>query len=87
MLVLTRKTNQSIVIGDDIEVTVVEVRGVQVRLGINAPKEIPIYRREIYEEIHHDAAKICAVPNGHIAANAPAFGQVDQQELTTVGAK
>lgn len=58
MLALTRKPNQSIIIGDDIEVTIVEVRGEQVRLGIAAPKEIPIYRREIYEENRGDIATV-----------------------------
>lgn len=51
MLALTRKTGQSIVIGDQIEITVVEVKGDQVRLGIKAPKEVSILRKEIYEEI------------------------------------
>ena len=51
MLVLTRKPNQSIVIGDDIELTVIEVRGDQVRIGIEAPKSISVHRKEIYEQI------------------------------------
>ena len=51
MLALTRKTGQSIIIGDQIEITVVEVKGDQVRLGIKAPKEVSILRKEIYEEI------------------------------------
>lgn len=48
MLVLTRKSNQSIVIGDDVIVTVLEVRGDQIRLGITAPRELPVYREEIW---------------------------------------
>lgn len=51
MLVLTRKKGQSIIIGDNIELTIVEVFGDQVRLGINAPKDISIHRKEIYLEI------------------------------------
>jgi carbon storage regulator len=51
MLVLTRKTRQSIMIGDDIEVTVVSMDGTKVRLGIQAPAEIPVHRTEIYLEI------------------------------------
>lgn len=51
MLVLTRKPNQSIIIGDDIELTVIEVRGDQVRIGIEAPKSISVHRKEIYEQI------------------------------------
>ena len=54
MLVLTRKSNQSIMIGDDIEVSVLSVAGEKVRIGIQAPKEIPVFRTEIYLEIHGD---------------------------------
>ncbi|NLC18953.1 MAG: carbon storage regulator CsrA [Clostridiales bacterium] len=51
MLALSRKVNESIVIGNDIEITVLEVKGDQVKLGINAPKAVPIYRKEIYLQI------------------------------------
>ena len=51
MLVLTRKTNQSIMIGDDVEVTVLGVYGDRVRLGIQAPSDVPVHRTEIYLEI------------------------------------
>ncbi len=51
MLVLARKKNESIVIGDAIEITVVDIQGDQVRLGIRAPKEVTIYRQEIFREI------------------------------------
>ena len=51
MLVLTRKVHQSIIIGDDVEVVVLEVRGEQVRLGIRAPKNVAVHRKEIYEQI------------------------------------
>ena len=51
MLVLTRKVHQSIVIGDDVEVVVLEVRGEQVRLGIKAPKNVAVHRKEIYDQI------------------------------------
>lgn len=51
MLVLTRKVHQSIMIGDEIEVVVLEVRGEQVRVGIRAPKDVPVHRKEIYEQI------------------------------------
>src|ERR1700751_2909464 len=54
MLVLTRKSNQSIMIGDDIEVSVLSVMGEKVRIGIQAPQEIPVFRKEIYLEIHRD---------------------------------
>lgn len=54
MLVLTRKVNQSIIIGNDIEVVVLEVRGEQIRLGIKAPKDIAVHRKEIYEQIKEE---------------------------------
>jgi carbon storage regulator len=57
MLVLSRKKNESIVINNDITVTVVEIRGDKVRLGIVAPKEVPVHRQEVYDAIHgKDAA-------------------------------
>ena len=51
MLVLSRKKNESIVINDDITIVVVEIRGDKVRLGVEAPKEIPVHRREVYDAI------------------------------------
>ncbi len=51
MLVLSRKKNESIIINDDITIVVVEIRGDKVRLGIEAPKEIPVHRNEVYEAI------------------------------------
>lgn len=58
MLVLTRKSNQSIMIGDDIEVSVLSVMGDKVRIGIQAPQDVPVFRTEIYAEIHReDGAK------------------------------
>jgi carbon storage regulator len=56
MLVLTRKSNQSIMIGDDIEVSVLSVMGDKVRIGIQAPQDIPVFRTEIYLEIHREEA-------------------------------
>jgi carbon storage regulator len=51
MLVLTRKANQSIMIGDDIEVTVLAIMGEKVRIGIDAPRNVPVFRKEVYLEI------------------------------------
>jgi carbon storage regulator len=53
MLVLTRKPNQSIMIGDDIEVSVLSVAGEKVRIGIHAPQDVPVFRTEIYVELEH----------------------------------
>jgi carbon storage regulator len=54
MLVLSRKKNESIVINDDITIVVVEIRGDKVRLGVEAPKEVPVHRREVFDAIHRD---------------------------------
>ena len=54
MLVLTRRHNESIMIGDSVEITVIEVKGDQVKLGINAPKEIKVHRKEIYLAIQRE---------------------------------
>ena len=55
MLVLTRKINESIIINDEVSVVVVEVRGDRVRLGIEAPKDVSVHRKEVYEEINGTA--------------------------------
>ena len=57
MLVLTRKTNQSIMIGDDVEVSVLSVSGDKVRIGITAPREIPVFRKEVYLNIQAEKAQ------------------------------
>ena len=54
MLVLSRQRDQTIMVGDDIEITVVDIRGDKVRLGINAPAEIPVHRKEVYEAIKRE---------------------------------
>jgi len=54
LLVLTRKSNQSIMIGDDIEVSVLAIMGEKVRIGIEAPRSVPVFRKEVYIEIQQD---------------------------------
>ena len=54
MLVLSRQRDQSIMIGDDVVVTIVDIRGDKVRLGIDAPRETPVHRREVYEAIQRE---------------------------------
>ena len=56
MLVLTRKSNQSIMIGDDIEVSVLAIMGEKVRIGIEAPRKVPVFRKEVYLEIQLERA-------------------------------
>ena len=55
MLVLSRKKNESIVINNDITIVVVEIRGDKVRLGVEAPKEVPVHRREVYDAIRRNS--------------------------------
>jgi carbon storage regulator len=57
MLVLSRHRDESIMIGDDVVVTIVDIRGDKVRLGINAPQDIPVHRREVYDAIKRENEK------------------------------
>ena len=54
MLILTRRTGETLNIGDSIQVTVLGIKGNQVRIGIDAPKDVPVHREEIYEKIKHE---------------------------------
>ncbi len=54
MLALSRKKNEAIIINNNIEITVLDIRGDQIKLGISAPKEIPIYRKEVYIQIQNE---------------------------------
>jgi len=64
MLVLSRKKNESIIINNDITIVVVEIRGDKVRLGVEAPKEVPVHRREVYEAIkRHERTGGAAPPD------------------------
>jgi carbon storage regulator len=64
MLVLTRKSNQSIMIGDEIEVSVLSVMGEKVRIGIQAPQKVPVFRKEIYLEIHRETGAVAVSEDG-----------------------
>ena len=70
MLVLSRKKDESIIINNDIVITIVEIRGDKVRLGIVAPKDVPVHREEVYEAIHGQKAH--AVPSKPAEANGHA---------------
>lgn len=75
MLVLSRQRDETIVIGDDIEVTVVDIRGDKVRLGINAPKEISVHRKEVYDAIkreNREAAQVKTAGQPAVEAAKPA---------------
>jgi carbon storage regulator len=54
MLVLTRRPGESIIVGEDIVITVIEIKGGQVRIGIDAPREVDVYREEIYEQVKQE---------------------------------
>ena len=68
MLVLTRKTNQSIMIGDEIEISVLGVSGDKVRIGISAPKNVPVFRKEVYVSIQAERATKAAAAKPHVEA-------------------
>jgi len=57
MLVLSRQRDESIIIGDNIVITIVDIRGDKVRLGIEAPKEVPVHRQEVYDAIQRERAQ------------------------------
>lgn len=62
MLILTRRAGETVMIGDDVTVTVLSVKGNQVRIGINAPKTIPVHREEIFERILQEKAQTAKPP-------------------------
>jgi len=68
MLVLSRQRDESIIIGDNIVITVVDIRGDKVRLGIEAPKEVPVHRQEVYEAIQRESALKANAPKDELPA-------------------
>jgi carbon storage regulator len=73
MLVLTRKTNQSIMIGDDVEISVLAVSGDKVRIGISAPRDVPVFRKEVYLSIQAERGA------GHSEAVDKALGDLSER--------
>jgi carbon storage regulator len=71
MLVLSRQRDESIVIGDNVVITIVDIRGDKVRLGIEAPGEIPVHRQEVYEAIQRENRKSAAPQSGTEVPKAP----------------
>jgi carbon storage regulator len=82
MLVLSRKKDESIVINNDITIVVVEIRGDKVRLGVEAPKEVPVHRREVFEAIARgepvDTASVAAPSIAASGADSATAGPADQ---------
>ena len=75
MLVLSRKKNESIVINNDITIVVVDIRGDKVRLGVEAPKEVPVHRREVFDLIKQNEAKALEEATRAEASGAEASGE------------
>ncbi len=70
MLVLTRRLNQSIKIGDDVEITVIEVRGDQVRLGVSAPRDVAVHRKEVYLQIQQENQAAAQASTSEVSLDA-----------------
>jgi carbon storage regulator len=66
MLVLTRKSNQSIMIGDEIEISVLAIMGEKVRIGIDAPRQVPVFRKEVYLEIQQERSEEREADRAHV---------------------
>jgi carbon storage regulator len=77
MLVLTRKKGQTLMIGHDIELSIIDIQGDQVRIGINAPKNVTIHRKEIYEEIRKENLSAIAAKNTDIQVLNEQFKKKD----------
>jgi len=80
MLVLTRKKGQSLMIGHDIEISIIDIQGDQVRIGINAPKSVTIHRKEIYEEIIKENLSAVAGKEANIQVLNEKFKKKDGTE-------
>ena len=76
MLVLSRQRDESIVIGDNIVITIVDIRGDKVRLGIEAPGEIPVHRQEVFEAIQRENRKSGSTPSGGVTSKTSADNSV-----------
>ncbi len=81
MLVLTRKSNQSIMIGDDIEVSVLSIMGEKVRIGIQAPRDIPVFRREVYLEIQEERGGVGVAASDRPSADSDEDGRSLRDEV------
>src|SRR4030095_4607529 len=84
MLVRARQRDETIMIGDDIEVTVVDIRGDKVRLGINAPREISVHRKEVYDAIRREN-RAGAAENAPSRRDSRAAAQVKPEDLSGLG--
>ena len=86
MLVLSRQRDETIMIGDDVEITVVDIRGGKVRLGITAPRRIQVHRKEVYEAIKREnlqAAKLKPPDVSEVASKDAERSELQKKEKTT----
>lgn len=75
MLVLSRKVNETIMVGDEIEIQVIEIRGDQVKLGVKAPKSVRVFRREVFDSIQEENRAAASSPTRLPSLDFPAQGQ------------
>ena len=80
MLILTRKQGESVAIGDDIQVTVVEIQGKQVKLGVKAPREVSVHRQEIYEKIQQENIRASQVQDLDLSELRQVISSEDDKE-------
>lgn len=80
MLVLSRKVDESIMIGDNVQITVVEIRGDHVKIGIKAPRTITVHRKEVYEAIQRENIEAARVALPDLAGLAEQFRKQDKQD-------
>ena len=80
MLILTRKQGESVAIGDDIQVTVVEIQGKQVKLGVKAPREVAVHRQEIYEKIQQENIRASQVDDFDLSELQKAAGDISEED-------
>ena len=86
MLVLTRKSNQSIMIGDDIEVSVLAIMGEKVRIGIQAPRDVPVFRKEVYLEIQEERSEETKDAREEVDAALRGLGEEKPRSLSASSA-
>ena len=75
MLILTRRVGETVMIGDEVAVTVLRVKGNQVRLGVNAPKSISVQREEIFQRIKREAGEVSSTDNPEMSEAEPAHSE------------